>query len=185
MTESRDFSDPRTKKKGKAYDVAYAYVDTSIDRDRVYREWHRTIGDENYCMDLDQFEYRRVNNVKTAVAFQEISRIEKRCPDRCFETHEEFNGNHPIGDGYRQNVWDRIWTDDQGEMVSMVARSMVIPAYFVLYRPDLSEFWVRMLYPDTKYPLSRWQFYTNETYQHWIRSLETNLTYLKQKGCLA
>jgi len=184
VTISRDFSDSRTKKKGKAYDVAYAHVDTGIDRERVYREWHRTIGKEYYCMDLDQFEYRRINKVKTAVAFQELSRIEKLCPDKCFETHEESNGNHPIGVGYRENVWDRIWTDDQGEMVSMVARSMEIPAYFVLYRPDLSEFWVRMMYPDTEFPQSKWQYYDNTTYRLWVASLETNLSWLKSTNRL-
>lgn len=153
------YLDRRSHVKGAAYEAAYPHVNVHLDRLKPYRDWHRTLGKDLYCMDIDQLEYRIIDDVFTPVAIIEMSLIETE---------------HEIGRGYCQKAWDRAWNrDPQLRIAANVSTAINVPGYFVLLRPDLSVFWVRMFSPSTSYPESQWRPMLSPVYAEWLRSLGT------------
>jgi len=98
------------------------------DRAHPYREWRRTIGRSLYVNDVDQFEWRMVDGVVRPVGLLELTRV---------------NGNAPVGDKYLGAILARMRKRDPQERVACeIARRCGVCAFVVLWRWDLSEFWV-------------------------------------------
>jgi len=148
-----DWSDPSSKIQSHGFKANQR--PKTEDRTTRYREWRRTFGDGAYVSDVDQVEFRVIGGIVTPIAILEISRVD---------------GNHPVPIKYLQSAWTRFSErDPQKEVIETMARSTGIPAYFVLYRWDLTEFWTRLFYPDA--PLNRWKHTDQPGYSRWVREL--------------
>jgi hypothetical protein len=103
-------------------------------------------------MDIDQVEWRVIDEVPTPVAMLELSRVD---------------GNVHLPPSYMKAVLDRFnKRDGQGETIRAFAKSLEVKAWIVLFRWDLTEFWVYNL-TDSR----GWWEMKKPKYEHWIRNL--------------
>ncbi len=124
------------------------------DRTKRYREWRRTFGRSSYVNDLDQVEWRSDVEGMYPVALIELSRVD---------------GTMKLPMGYLVAAWTRFTTrDPQSDITALIADSLGVPAFFVLFRWDLSEFWVRQFAPVEN---SYWDTFSPDEYQAWIEAL--------------
>lgn len=116
--------------------------DTDVDRTVKYREWHRTFGPDICVNDLDQIEWRVIDGAVVPVAHIELSRVD---------------GNRDVPLTYLEAAWNRFTVRDlQSKVSTLVAEALGIPAYFVLFRWDLTEFWIREFYVPGRAPVDDW-----------------------------
>lgn len=119
------------------------------DRSLAYRQWHRTLGPELICSDVDQIEWRFVDGKPKAVAVLELTRIDE-------------------GDGspaYRDAIIERFTKrDGQATLIRTVGAALHAPAWIVLFRRDLAKFW---LYNLDK-PAAGWTELTRAVYTLWL-----------------
>lgn len=116
-------------------------------RASAYSQWHRTLGDGCYGVDLDWVEYRANRGI---VALIDV-------------TGNLNNEEHIINS--KQMIWNR--TEMQREILETVAKSLGVPAYFVIHTTDLSIFHVHNL----AYDLKDFTSLTRFQYTEFIKSL--------------
>jgi len=122
------------------------------DRTIEYRNWRHGFGGGCYVTDVDQLEWRMVDSEIRLVASIELSRID---------------GNVAIPDSYHDAVLTRFMKrDGQGKIIRAIATKLEIPTWIVLFRWNLTEFWVFNLTE-----LRGWWRLTPDKYKEWIRSL--------------
>ncbi len=119
------------------------------DRGREYRDWRRGIGRSFYVMDIDQVEYRYVNGVMTPVLALELTRLD---------------GDREPPETYFQAITKRFSNrDGQAAAITQLAGKLGVDAVIVLYRYNLSQFW---LYNLTKN--KGWYKLSLDGYKQWI-----------------
>jgi hypothetical protein len=122
------------------------------DRTAPYRDWRWRLGGGLYVNDIDQVEWRLRGGQITPVAVLELTRV---------------NGTMPVPARYLDNILQRIChRDPQGRVAVEIADRLVVCAYLVLWRWDLSEFWCYNL-TDGK----GWQHWNRQQYQAWLKAL--------------
>lgn len=106
----------------------------------AYSQWHRTIGSEFCCMDLDYIEWRKGRGI---VALIDV-------------TGNLNDENHIINS--KEMIWTR--TEMQRDVLETLSKAIGVPAYFVIHTTDLSIFHVHNLAYDLKdfTSLSRYQY---------------------------
>jgi hypothetical protein len=125
------------------------------DRLIAYRTWRRTIGRQAYVNDVDQLEWRAVNGQPRLVAILELTRV-------------DGESSIPVPPTYFTKILDRFTQrDGQRTFVSLLSKGLGIPTYIVLFRKDLSEFWVCPLAPT----LGKFIQYSPERYKEWLLKL--------------
>jgi hypothetical protein len=103
--------------------------------------------------DVDSVEWRYRDGERSPVALVELSRVD---------------GNRAVPWTYLDSVWQRFANrDGQQGFAALVARSLGVPAWLVLFRWDLSEFWMRRL----DIMEADWRHLTKTDYEGWVRSL--------------
>lgn len=121
------------------------------DRIVKYRNWRWNFGDGCYVTDVDHVEWRIKNGKITPVAVFELSRVD---------------GNVNVPQTYLDAVLKRFnKRDGQKSAVKRIAELLGVHVYIVLFRWDLTEFWVYDL-------TARNGWYSNITqneYEDWIR----------------
>ena len=123
------------------------------DRSLPYRDWRRTIGRSLYVNDIDQLEWRVIDGEIKPVAIIELTRV---------------NGNISVPQSYLDSVLKRITQrDPQSKIACMVADSLNVCAYVVVWRWDLSEFFVYNLTKERG-----WKYWSPLQYEKWIGSLK-------------
>jgi hypothetical protein len=147
----RDWSDEETRERTR-HGHKGEFDHSREDRLYDYRQWRRDFGRGCYVTDIDQLEWVLDDSKALPVAILELSRID---------------GDVPIPSSYRKACLERIRTRDSQERFSVQAASMLgAYAWFVLFRHDLSEFWVYNLSMDRG-----WWHLDQEGYRHWIEML--------------
>ncbi len=121
------------------------------DRAAGYREWRQAFGGGCYVEDVDQVEWRKgVSGELCPVATLELTRL-------------DGNRNPPAT--YLQNILARFGERDfQATHSRHVAGALGVSCFVVLFRWDLSEFWI--------YNLSEkrgWWHLTQDRYMRWLR----------------
>ena len=96
------------------------------DRAADYRKWHRELGQGIYVMDIDQFEYRIVDDGIVPVAILELTR---------------FDDGVNLNKRYFESILNRFNKRDvQGRLITYIAEKLSCHAWIVLFKYDLSEF---------------------------------------------
>ena len=121
------------------------------DRAAPYRSWRRTLRKDFYVTDLDQVEYRIVNEKVDPLAVLEITRID---------------GERPPNDNYLKAITDRYDRDAQGMTMVGLAALLGVPAYIVLFRDDMGVIWI-CDYGRT----GAWTKASANTYAGWLAGL--------------
>lgn len=117
-----------------------------------YRQWRWRFGGGCYVSDVDQLEWRAANGQMFPVALLELSRVD---------------GNVRLPWTYLKAVLDRFTKrDGQGSVALKTAGFLKVPAFIVLFRWDLSEFWVFNLVTG-----GSWNNMTRNEYAVWLRKL--------------
>jgi hypothetical protein len=99
--------------------------------------------------DIDQLEWR----AGEPVAILELTRID---------------GSAPVPASYFEAIDQRKRVDRELQRTVLLAMRLKVWAYWVAYREDLSEFWVRRVWAG---PPSEWRHKDREEYAEWLRSL--------------
>jgi hypothetical protein len=125
----------------------------SEDRTIEYRAWRHTLGNGLYAADIDQVEWRVRDGVPVPVAVLELSRVD---------------GNVRVPPAYLEAVVDRMTRrDGQASAVTHFASLLGVKAWVVLFRWDLTEYWVYNL----STPRDRWWHLAPDKYRDWLVSL--------------
>ncbi len=95
-----------------------------------YSQWHRTLGDGCFGVDLDWVEFRLDRGI---VAIIDVT--------------GNLNDENHITNS-KKMIWNR--TNMQREILETVAKALGVPAYFVIHTTDLSLFHVHNLAYDLK-----------------------------------
>ena len=131
------------------------------DRTREYREWRYGLGSKMYVLDVDQIEWRKTRFGGIApVGLLELKR---------------FDTDGPVRASMLADVLDPLEERFQGEACRRVAAALGVPAWLVVYRHDLTGFWVYNLTERRGwFPLDDpgGRGYTAEQYGTWLRGLE-------------
>jgi hypothetical protein len=123
------------------------------DRTAEYRKWRWCFGDGKYVNDVDHVEWRMVDGKPKAVAVFELSRVD---------------GNVHVPDKYLDAVLSRYnKRDGQSAFIKYTAQAFNTHAWIVLFRWDLSEFWVYNLTNNSGW----YKNLTKDQYEDWIRRL--------------
>lgn len=119
----------------------------------AYRRWRWGWGAPYYATDVDQVEWRQGKGGELhAVAVFELTRVE---------------GNMPVPPTYLDAVLARFTKrDGQAGTAKRVAKQLGVKAWIVLFRWDLTGFWVYNLTDDRG-----WFGLSKVAYQEWVKSL--------------
>ena len=123
------------------------------DRQAAYNDWRWWKSGGYYVCDIDQLEWRIIDGAIRPVAYLELSRVD---------------GNVSIeASSYKARALERMQRrDGQGAAAVAFASLLGVHAYFILWRWDLTEFW---LYNLTQ---SRgWRLYIPARYVAWLKGL--------------
>jgi hypothetical protein len=122
------------------------------DRLRDYRQWRFGLGNGCYVADVDQVEWRLRDGERVPVALFEMSRVD---------------GNVSVPDTYLKAVLVRLLErDQQGHAAKTFAKALGCKAWIVLFRWDMTEFWVYNLTDDRG-----WWRMGIEHYRRWLEGL--------------
>ena len=103
--------------------------------------------------DVDQVEWRVIDGLLQPVAVLELSRVD---------------GHRPVPSTYLLAVLDRMFgRDQQGACAVRVAEALGVRGYVVLFRHDLTEFWVWRFGSGR----DRWAHGDADTYARFLREL--------------
>jgi hypothetical protein len=124
-----------------------------------YRENRRNVGDACYVSDIDQVEWRVIDQKMIPIAILELTVRQPR--------------DFPMPDKYFAGITNRYYnTDGQGKFCQTLGFRLECPVYVVILQQDRSEYWTH----EIDYQASR--VFTKRTpgeYTHWIRTeLEEN-----------
>lgn len=133
-------------------------VGTERSRTSDYQDWHRTLGADFLVNDIDQIEWRLdANRNVFPVAVIELSRVD---------------GNMTVPDSYLDAAWDRFSVrDPQSKVTALVAARLGVPAFFTLYRHDMTQFWVYEIYHPQRYSTWFWDHKTEAEYRKFVIEL--------------
>lgn len=122
--------------------------DAAIDRTADYRAWRQTWGGGCFTSDLDQVEWRIIDGKVVPLVVLELTRLD---------------GNVAPPPSYFEAIENRFRKrDGQGTAVVDIACRIGVDVVIVLFRHDLSEFWIHNLttggiwYPLTQDKFRRW-----------------------------
>lgn len=122
------------------------------DRAATYRKWRWGIGGGCYVSDIDHVEYRIVKGELKPVALLELTRVD---------------GNRPIPETYLSSILARFRKRDaQEKIITFAARELKCKAWIVLFRHDLSQFWLYNLTHERGW----YKNLSQSQYQKWILS---------------
>jgi len=113
----------------------------------AYSKWHRTLGAEFCCMDLDYIEWRKDRGI---VALIDVTGN--------LNDEQHIINSKPI-------IFQR--TEMQREVLIDLGRAIGVPSYFVIHTKDLQCFHVHNLHKDIKDYTSMTQY----QYEEFIKSL--------------
>ena len=120
------------------------------DRAAAYREWRMSWGNGCYVNDIDQFEWRLTPDKRMApVAVLELTR---------------YDGEDAPTDTYFEKILERFHSDAQAQIALAWGDMAGVSAYVVLFRHDLSQFWVHNL----AQPQLGWIAMSQDEYQGWL-----------------
>ena len=123
------------------------------DRCVEYRNWRHSFGGGCYVMDMDQVEWRLQHSDPVPVAVLELSRVD---------------GNVKLPQTYLDAVTTRFQKRDaQGSAITTFADLLKVKAWIVLFRWDLSEFWIYNLTDGRG-----WWCMTKPKYHSWVIGLK-------------
>ena len=126
-------------------------IDTD-DRLADYRSWRFSWGGGAFVSDLDQIEWRMDGGAIRPVAIFEMTRLD---------------GNMTPPRGYFIAIEKRFTErDGQAAAVLEFGRRLGVPVAIVLFRHDLSEFWVYVLSNPSK-----WFHFPAPAYKLWVEGL--------------
>ena len=98
------------------------------DRDAAYREWHYSLGPDTWAINLDQVEFRRSpKGSKLPAGVVELKR---------------FDTDGPVETWMLDKVLGLLDAGLQGDALRYIAAALGVPAWLVVYRHDLTGFWV-------------------------------------------
>ena len=98
------------------------------DRTGVYREWRFGFGGGMYVLDVDQIEWRKSpRGTIEPVVLIELKR---------------FDTNAPVETRWLDKTLRNVERRFQGEACRRVAAALGVPAWLVVFRHDLTGFWV-------------------------------------------
>lgn len=121
-------------------------------RIKPYLQWHRSLGNGMYMLDVDCIEWRFRNGKLVAVGVLEVTRRD---------------GDLPVRAAYLEKIVQRFNSRDmQGKAARMVAEALNTNAYIVLFRYNCQEFFVYNLSDP-----GPWQRFNDEQFQQFLRSL--------------
>jgi hypothetical protein len=121
------------------------------DRLVEYQNWHRTLGVYLVAADVDQVEWRDGE----PVAILELTRADD--PE-------------PLGPGYFREIMRRKEVDRETRRTLILAQKLDVQAFLVVFRKDLSEFWVWRVWPLQSEPA--WKHMVQGAYATWLRGLK-------------
>jgi hypothetical protein len=148
----QDWGSNETKNTAKNRNKTRQRKDES-DRVAAYRKWRWNLGHGCYVNDIDQVEWRHRNGEIEAVAILELSRVD---------------GNAKVPDSYLDAVLNRFKKrDGQSKFINWVSKKLGIKTYIVLFRWDMTEFWLYDITNDIGWIKSM----DLEWYTRWIMSL--------------
>jgi hypothetical protein len=127
------------------------FGDSKEDRSAAYRAWRRHLGDGMYVLDVDQVEWRHIDGQMVPVATIELTRRDDP---------------GIVDDVYLETIVDRYKEEFQGFHSIYIAMKLAVFAYLVVYREDLSMYWIYNMSLD-----KGWRMKTQEEYEEWIRNL--------------
>ena len=127
-------------------------LDSREDRSLDYRDWRRTFASSSYVMDIDQVEYRIVDDEFIPVAVIELTRTDEAVRSAV---------------ALQTSVLRRISEENiQAKVLVSMAERLGVDAFLVLFVADLSEFHVYNLSTE-----KGWWVMNPERYQYWIDGL--------------
>ena len=132
------------------------------DRAKIYRDWHRDLSDELKCQDIDQVEYKKLeDDTVIPLANLEITRADM---------------DITVTRNYLDAIVARMEDDGQANAAREFARRMRVEAWIVLFRVNLAEFWI---YNLTK--RQGWAHVNQPTYVQWLHEMRTD-TWQRRKA---
>ena len=147
-----DWSDAKTKKLSGKLTKVRQRKDVE-DRAHEYRKWRRGFGRRLYVSDIDHLECRVIHGTMVPVAALELTRVD---------------GNVKVPQSYLDAIYQRFTKrDGQGAIITRLAELLNIKAWVVLFRWDLTEFWVYNLTDERGW----WKSLSPQKYKGWISSL--------------
>lgn len=124
----------------------------SEDRARPYRDWHRNLGAQYACSDVDSIEWRWRNGEPVPVAVIEITMADN-----------DVN----VCQKYLDAIIDRYENrDKQAALTRKVAIALGVNAYILLYRRNMMQFWLYNLSEKTG-----WSVMNNKQMSDFLRKL--------------
>jgi len=128
----------------------------SENRSEDFRKMHRNLDRKLYATDIDLVEMRIINGELTAVGTLEITRIDN---------------DKKVSKRYLESILKRYERDFQKKMACYLAEKLGVKAWIVLYKEDLSQFWIYCLSNDD----NRWYYYDVERFEKWLKNLEKGI----------
>jgi len=126
--------------------------DENTDRAIDYRKWRWGVGSGCYVADIDQLEYRFIYDSIKPVALLELTRVD---------------GNIPLPNSYLDAVLRRFRKRDaQSKLAIYVASMLNCKAWIVLFRWNLSEYWLYNLTNNRGW----YKSLSPETYKNWLQN---------------
>lgn len=136
-------------RKPKAINRADAHIDRTID----YRKWRRSLAQHMYGTDIDIVEWRVVDGEIKPILVLELTRLDE-------------DGPKWLSPKYLDAIIHRFTKrDGQGKAITTIAGLIGVDAIIVLFRQDLSEFWLYNLSNPTE---QGWHHMLKERYGHWL-----------------
>ncbi len=122
----------------------------------AYRAWRQTWGCGAFVNDIDQIEWRLVDGDVVPIMALEMTRLD--------------GGVHPPATYFEAILTRYQRRDGQALAITAFAERLGVPAVIVLWRHDLSDFWI--------YNLSThqgWFYLTAPQYKRWLISHPTTM----------
>lgn len=145
-----NWSSHKSKRLSSSGGKAHQRADTE-DRSAKYRRWHRTLDRKYYASDVDLIEWRSRRGEIVPVATTELTQC----------------GNETLSQSYFDAILERYQSRDlQAYMAREVAAALGVDCFIVVFRENLSEFFV--------YNLSKergWWTLSVSRYNKWLESL--------------
>ena len=117
------------------------------DRSLTYTDWRRTIGEGTYCQDIDQVEYRIIDDEIVPVLMLELTRYD-------YDTEPT--------EGYFAAILERFGKSQRKSATSF-ATLLGGDCIIVLFKHDLAKFWIFNLTTN-----QGWYSLDKKGYEDWL-----------------
>lgn len=118
------------------------------DRSIAYTDWHREIGPDFPCQDIDQIEYRIIDGKIIPILMLELTRYDYE--------------NEPA-DQYFNAILERF-NKSQRKAATCFAELLGVDCVIVLFKFDLTRFWLFNLTTD-----QGWYSLDEDRYKKWLK----------------